>query len=218
MAQTFPPITNTLARVSVLGFVFLVGGTLWLLSAVFGSPYVSGAGLTQPQPVAFNHRTHVGGLGLDCRFCHAFVEESATAGLPPTKTCMACHSQILADSSLLAQVRDSYATDVPIPWTRVHDLEDFVRFDHSIHVAQGVGCSSCHGQVDQTPLVAQGASLQMSWCLACHRHPEPFLRAREDVFDPQWLRPADQELRGAHYLTERSIRPSVLSDCSLCHQ
>jgi len=218
MAQVFPPIVNTVSRVTVLGAVFLLGGALWLSAAVYRSPYVSRAGVTRSQPVAFSHRTHVGGLGLDCRYCHAHVEESASAGLPSTKTCMGCHSQILAKSPILEPVRESYDSDLPIPWTRVHDLPDFVRFDHSIHVRKGVGCSSCHGRIDQMPLVSQGSSLQMDWCLSCHRHPEESLRSVDEVFDPAWRPPADQEIRGRDLLSKGSIRSEPLTDCSICHQ
>jgi Cytochrome c7 and related cytochrome c len=218
MTQVFPPIVNTISRVSILGAVFLLGGALWLTTAAFRSPYVSRAGVTRPQPVAFSHKAHVGGLGLDCRYCHAFVEEAATAGLPPTKTCMGCHSQILAKSPVLELVRESYDKDLPIPWARVHDLPDFVRFDHSIHVSRGVGCSSCHGRIDRMPLVAQGSNLQMDWCLACHRHPEAALRPKSEVFNLAWQPPADQEIRGKELLTKHSIRAESLTDCSICHQ
>jgi len=218
MAQIFPPIVNTISRVSILGGGVLFAVTLWFAAEVYRSPYFSREGITQPQPVAFSHKAHVGGLGLDCRYCHSFVEDSATAGLPSTKTCMACHSQILAKSPLLEQVRESYEQDTPIPWTRIHDLPDFVRFDHSIHLSQGVGCSSCHARVDQMPLMAQGASLQMNWCLDCHRHPEKVLRRREDLFDMAWMPSALQETLGRELLAEKSIRPETLSDCSICHQ
>jgi len=218
MSQVFPPIVNTISRVSILGAGFLIGGAVWLVASIFQSPYVSREGVTRPQPVAFSHKTHVGALGLDCRYCHSFVEESATAGLPSTKTCMACHSQILAKSPLLEPVRDSYDDDLPIAWTRVHDLPDFVRFDHSIHVNQGVGCSSCHGRVDRMPLMAQGSNLQMDWCVRCHRQPELALRSQSEVFDISWQPGPDQEQRGRALMSENSIRTKPLTDCSICHQ
>ena len=218
MPQVFPPIVNTLSRVSILGGVFLCAGALWVSAAVFRSPYVSRAGVTRPQPVPYSHKTHVGALGLDCRYCHSFVESSSSAGLPPTKTCMACHSDILSQSPVLSKVRASYEEDRPIRWTRVHDLPDFVHFDHSIHVRAGVGCSSCHGRIDRMPLVAQGSDLQMDWCIGCHRQPESHLRSGAEIFNPAWRSPPDQALRGARLLKERAIQTESLTDCSVCHQ
>ena len=218
MVQVFPPIVNTISRVSILGAGVIFAGALWFAGEIYRSPYVSREGVTRTQPVAFSHKTHIGELGLDCRYCHAFVESSATASLPSTKTCMACHSQILAKSPLLELVRKSYETDLPIAWTRVHDLPDFVHFDHSIHISQGIGCSSCHGRVDLMPLMSQGSNLQMDWCLECHRHPENELRPRADVFDIAWSPPADQEHRGREIMVENSIRTEPITNCSICHQ
>src|SRR5262249_46164795 len=138
------------------------------------------------QPVPFSHRHHVGGIGLDCRYCHTTVEVSSFAGIPPTKTCMNCHSQIWTNSAMLEPVRESFRSGKSIEWNRVHHLAGFVYFDHSIHVKKGVGCVTCHGRVDQMPLTWQESSLQMEWCLGCHRNPERFVRPREQVFSMDW--------------------------------
>ena len=140
------------------------------------SPYVTNQRIAPDQPVPFSHQHHVAGLGLDCRYCHTTVEESSFAGIPPTKTCMNCHAQIWTNAALLEPVRASFRTGQSLQWTRVHDLPDFVYFNHSIHVNKGIGCSTCHGQVDRMPLMWQEGSLQMEWCLNCHRAPEKFLR------------------------------------------
>jgi hypothetical protein len=166
--------------------------------------------------VPFSHQHHVAGMGIDCRYCHTSVETSAVAGIPPTKTCMNCHSQIWADSPTLEPVRASFRTDQPIAWARVHDLPDFVYFDHSAHVSKGVGCTTCHGRVDRMPLVYQEASLLMEWCLDCHRQPERFLRPQDKVFDPEWEPPADQIAKGRVLVREYGVKPRT--SCSACHR
>src|SRR5262245_47040068 len=184
--QIFHHSTNTLSKASIFGAIFVVGGGLWLLLEINRSPWVTQADEAREQPVPFSHQHHVAGMGIDCRYCHTSVETSAVAGVPPTKTCMNCHSQIWADSPTLEPVRASFRTDQPIVWNRVHDLPDFVYFDHSAHVNRGVGCTTCHGRVDRMPLVYQESSLLMEWCLACHRQPERFVRPQDKVFDPAW--------------------------------
>ncbi|MGE3541223.1 MAG: cytochrome c3 family protein [Candidatus Tectimicrobiota bacterium] len=216
MAQIFYPSTNTFARLSIFGAVFLLAALAWLAAALTRSPYVTQEGVARTQPVPFSHKHHVQGLGLDCRYCHTTVEASAFAGIPPVKTCMNCHSQIWADSPMLAPVRDSFRTGQPLVWTRVHDLPDFVYFDHSIHVHKGMGCSTCHGRVDQMPLMWQNASLQMEWCLACHRAPERFVRPREAVFQMDWEPPPDRAALGAQLVRDYHIQS--LTDCSVCHR
>ena len=186
MAQIFHPSTNTISRVSIFGAVFFVAALAWLLAAVNRSSYVTREGVVHAQPVPFSHKHHVSGLGIDCRYCHTSVEEAAFAGIPPTKTCMTCHAQIWTDSPMLEPVRHSYRTGQPIVWTRVNDLPDFVYFNHSIHVKKGIGCETCHGRVDQMPLTWQATSMQMEWCLDCHRAPERFVRPRELVFQMGW--------------------------------
>jgi hypothetical protein len=216
MAQIFHPSTNTFSRLSIFGALFLLAALAWLVAAVNRSPYVTRAGETRTQPVPFSHKHHVQGLGIDCRYCHTSVETAAFAGLPPTKTCMTCHQQIWADSPMLAPVRDSFRTDNPIAWTRVHDLPDFVYFDHSIHVNKGIGCVTCHGRVDQMPLMWQEQSLQMEWCLGCHRAPERFVRPRSQVFSMDWQAPAERPELGHQLVREYHIQS--LTSCSVCHR
>jgi hypothetical protein len=219
MAQIFHRSTNTLSRLSIFGAVFLVVGFLWLLAAINRSSYVTEQNVTRNQPVPFSHDHHVGGLGIDCRYCHTSVETSSFAGIPATAVCMNCHSQIWSTSEVLKPVRDSFQTDTPIRWTRVHNLADFAYFDHSIHVRKGVGCSTCHGPVDRMPLMWQAASLQMEWCLECHRQPERFLRPREEVFNMNWQPGADQITLGRRLMKEYNVeRPAVLTSCSTCHR
>ena len=182
MSQIFHRSANTIARVSIFGAVFFVAGLLGLFAEVNRSPWVTDAHVAREQPIQFSHERHVAGNGIDCRYCHTSVEDSSFAGIPPTKTCMNCHSQIFANSPFLEPVRDSFRTGKSIQWTRVHDLPDFVYFNHSIHVNKGVGCTTCHGQVDRMPLMWQEKSLQMEWCLDCHRNPERYVRPREAVF------------------------------------
>jgi Cytochrome c3 len=216
MSQIFHHSTNTLSKFSIFGAVFVVAGGIWLLMAINRSPYVTQAGIAREQPVPFSHAHHVGGIGIDCRYCHTGVETSSFAGIPPTATCMNCHSQLWVDSPTLEPVRASFRDDTPIPWVRVHDLPDFAYFDHSAHVNQGVGCSSCHGRVDQMPLMWQEATLQMEWCIGCHREPERHLRRREDVFDPAYEAPEDQLALGRQLVEEYHVKPRL--SCSTCHR
>src|SRR3954449_6579216 len=192
MSQIFHRSANTIARVSIFGAIFFVAGLLGLFDEVTRSPWVTQAHVAREQPIQFSHERHVAGNGIDCRYCHTSVEDSAFAGIPPTKTCMNCHSQIFSTSPTLEPVRDSFRTDRSIAWTRVHDLPDFAYFNHSIHVNKGVGCETCHGRVDRMPLTWQKASLQMEWCLDCHRHPERYVRPREAVFQMGYQVPPDQ--------------------------
>src|SRR6058998_381354 len=176
--QIFHASTNTIAKLSIFGGLFIVGGLLFLILGVQRSSYVTQEGVAREQPVQFSHEHHVGGIGIDCRYCHTSVEESSFAGIPPTKTCMNCHSQIWADSPTLEPVRASLREDRSLEWTRVNNLPDFVYFDHSIHVRRGVGCTTCHGPVDQMPLTWRENTLFMEWCLECHRHPERYIQVR----------------------------------------
>jgi hypothetical protein len=171
MSQIFKPSTNTLARVSIFGAAFFLAGSLWLLDAFNRSAYVTREGVIRHQPVPFSHDHHTAGLGISCLYCHTSVEDSAFAGIPPTATCINCHKLIWNDSPMLEPVRESYRTRQPIEWVRVNDLPDYVYFNHSIHVAKGIGCVSCHGRVDRMPLLKQAASLQMQWCLEVRAAP-----------------------------------------------
>jgi hypothetical protein len=184
--------------------------------------------IARAQPVPFSHQRHVQDLGLDCRYCHTSVEDEAFAGIPPTHTCMTCHSQIRTESQILEPVRASYRTGQPLQWTRVHDLSDFVYFDHSIHVNKGIGCETCHGRVEQMPLMWKTETLQMEWCLQCHRHPENYIRPTEEIFTPNWDPSASeqgdqavsarQQLRGADLVQAYNIETGRLDDCSICHR
>jgi Zn ribbon nucleic-acid-binding protein len=216
MPQIFHHSTNSLSKFSVFGAVFLAGGGLWLLLELNRSSYVTRAYEAREQPVPFSHAHHVGGLGLDCRYCHTSVEEAAYAGIPPTKTCMNCHSQIWSQSPTLEPVRASFRTDRSIEWTKVHDLPDFVYFNHSAHVNKGVGCSTCHGRVDKMPLMWQEKSLQMEWCLECHRHPERHVRPKAEVFNAAWEPPADQIEEGRRLVKANRIH--TRTDCNTCHR
>jgi cytochrome c7-like protein len=216
MPQIFHPSTNTIARVSLFGALFLVGGVLWVLVTVQRSSYVTRQGVPRTQPVPFSHQHHVGGVGLDCRFCHTSVEISPFAGIPPTQTCMICHSRIWSDSPTLAPVRDSLQRGVSLQWNRVHNLADFVYFDHSVHVAKGVACLTCHGHVDRMPLIYKSASLQMEWCLECHRHPEKYLSPREAIFTMEDPVTAAGPQAGMELIKEYRVR--TRTDCSTCHR
>lgn len=216
MSQIFHHSTNTLSKLSIFGALFLVAAGLWAVLEINRSPYVTRAGDAREQPVPFSHAHHVGGIGIDCRYCHDTVEVSATAGIPSTKTCMSCHSQIWAQSPMLEPVRESFRTDRSIEWVRVHDLPDFAYFDHSAHVNKGVGCSTCHGRVDQMPLMWQEASLQMEWCLECHRHPERHLRPKAEVFNIAYEPPSDQLALGRRLVKEYGVK--TRTGCSTCHR
>jgi hypothetical protein len=216
MAQIFHPSFNTISKVSIFGAVFFLGAAVWAWDALLRSPYTTQVGVARTQPVPFSHKHHVQGLGIDCRFCHASVEESAFAGIPSSKTCMSCHALIWKDSAVLEPVRESLRTDRSIEWTRVHDLPDFAYFDHSIHLAKGIGCTSCHGRVDEMPLLWRTETLNMDWCLACHRDPAAHVRPRERLFDMDWdpasLARSEREELAASYGLQS------LTNCSICHR
>jgi hypothetical protein len=218
MAQVFPSTMNILSKASIVVGAVLAGGALTLLLGLARSPYVNNVGVTREQPVPFSHKHHVNGLGIDCRYCHTSVEEVAFAGIPPVKTCMTCHSQIWTEAPILEPIRASYRTDKAIEWIRVHDLPDFVYFNHSIHVRKGVGCVSCHGQVDQMPLMMKVNSLDMEWCIACHKQPEQHLRPREAVFQMDWKPEGNQLALGEKLVEEYHIDKAKLLNCSICHR
>ena len=218
MGQVFHPATNTLARATVFGGAAILAALVW-----FGALYAQSSFLTQAkapidQPVPFSHEHHVAGLGIDCRYCHTSVEQSSFAGMPPTETCMTCHSQVWNDAPMLAPVRDSLQTNTPIEWNRIYDLPHFVYFDHGIHVNKGVGCESCHGRVDQMPLTWKAQPLTMSWCLTCHREPERFLRPRDQVFTMGYQPQGDQFAIGRRLKQEYHVDQDRLTNCSTCHR
>jgi hypothetical protein len=216
MAQIFHRSTNTISRVSVFGGIGIIVVLVATLAAINRSSYVTEVGVARSQPVQFSHKHHVSDDGIDCRYCHTSVEESSFAGIPSTKICMNCHTQIWAESPILEPVRESFRTGKSLEWTRVHNLPGFVYFDHSIHVHKGVGCTTCHGRVDQMPLMWRENTLYMEWCLECHRNPERFVRPREQVFNMDWQPPSDQIALGQKLVQEYKI--AQLTSCSVCHR
>lgn len=219
MAQIFHRSTNYLAKASLFGALLLVGFILYLLLEVNRSDYVTGAFSAKEQPVQFSHKHHVGDVGVDCRYCHTSVEKSSSAGIPPSKTCMNCHSQLWAQSPYLEPVRASFKDNKPLRWTRVHDLPDFVYFNHSIHVNKGVGCETCHGRVDRMPLMMQVASLNMEWCLACHRSPEKNLRPLSEIYTMGYKPTGDAVEQGKQLAKLYNIQSTeLLTSCSTCHR
>jgi hypothetical protein len=214
--QIFHHSANTIARILLFGAIFIAAAMLWLIYMVNSSSYMTGEQVIRQQPVQFSHERHVAGNGLDCRYCHTSVETSSFAGIPSTQTCMNCHSQIWSQSPFLEPVRASFRDGTPMRWVRVHNLPDFVYFDHSIHVSKGVGCDTCHGRVDRMPLIWQEASLQMDWCLDCHRDPARYVRPREFVFQMDYRPPPDQRELGRRLVEEYGIRS--MTNCSVCHR
>jgi hypothetical protein len=219
VSQIFHRSTNVLSRVSIFGGVFLAAGVIWLFATLDRSDYSTGANMAPEQPVQFSHKHHVGDAGIDCRYCHTTAERSAFAGIPPTRTCMNCHSQLFVDSPYLEPIRRSWRTGTPIRWRRVHDLPGFAYFNHSIHVNKGVGCSSCHGRVDRMAQMFQVASLRMEWCLDCHRAPETVLRPPDQIYSMTWEPPSGQEEEGRRLAETYGIPGrAVLTSCSTCHR
>jgi Cytochrome c7 and related cytochrome c len=216
MAQIFHPSTNTISRVTIFGGLILLLAVVAGLTTINESPYITEVGVARSQPVPFSHKHHVGDDGIDCRYCHTSVEESSFAGIPPTKTCMNCHTQIWPDSPILEPVRESFRTGQSIQWTRVHNLPGFVYFNHSIHVHKGIGCVTCHGRVDKMPLMWRENTLYMDWCLDCHRAPERFVRPREYVFSMEYQAPVDQLALGQKLVKQYRIQK--LTSCSTCHR
>jgi len=198
--------------------IFLVIASLYGVTLLYygGSPRTTDVGYMPTQPVEYSHALHAGELGIDCRYCHNTVETSAQASIPPTQTCMNCHKMIRADSQKLISVRESYATGMPIKWVRVHDLPDYVYFNHSAHVTRGVSCVSCHGRIDKMDVVYQAEMLSMGWCLDCHRNPEKHLRPVEFVTKLDWTPEGDPMALGKELRRKNNINPST--DCSTCHR
>ncbi len=215
MAQLFHRSTNTLYRVSIFGGALILASLVGIVALLDRSSYNTGQGVVLAQPVPFSHDHHTAALGISCLYCHTSAEKSAFAGVPPTATCMNCHNLIWNDSPMLAPVRASFATGEPIRWARIHDLPDYVYFNHSIHLAKGVGCESCHGRVDEMPLIRQAETLQMEWCLGCHRNPQEYVRPREEVLTMGW-EPENQDELGARLVAEYDVQS--LTSCSVCHR
>ena len=216
MAQIFSRNANDVVKLSLVAVVLILGSLSYLVFGLSRSALITDVGVTRKQPVPFSHRHHVGELGIDCRYCHTSVEESSFAGLPPTATCMSCHSQIWLNSPMLEPVRASYRNDKSIEWVRVYALPDFVYFNHSIHVSKGVGCTTCHGPIADMALTWRATSLQMEWCMDCHRQPEKYVRPREAVFNATYQPPSNQLELGSKLVEEYKIQS--LTHCSTCHR
>jgi Cytochrome c7 and related cytochrome c len=230
--QIFHRSANVLARASIYAGIFTFAGLLWAGVQLQRSPYITDAGVARPQPAPFSHEHHVAAIGIDCRYCHTSVETSSFAGIPPTKTCMNCHSQIWTSAAYLEPVRESFRSGKSLVWTRVNDLPNFVYFDHSIHVTKGVGCNTCHGPVDRMPLMYNYASMQMEWCISCHRAPEKVLRPRDQVFNMRYQQPTKdlpvvvdgqafthQTDLGKYLVKKYDLRSVMdITSCSTCHR
>jgi len=217
MAQIFHSSSNSLAKISIAAGVLILASIVWAAYSLNAGSFTTAVRVAPDQPVPFSHKHHVADDGIDCRYCHTSVETSAFAGLPPTETCMSCHSQLWTNAEMLEPVRGSLRTGKSIEWTRVHDLPDFVYFNHSIHVNKGIGCSTCHGRVDQMPLMYKVNTLYMQWCVDCHRNPERQVRPREEVFNIAYETPApNQDEIGPKLVSLYKIQS--LTDCVTCHR
>jgi hypothetical protein len=213
----FPKWLDSLRPVIVVGVFGILPVYVIALVYYAGSPRTTDVGYQPEQPVPYSHALHAGELGIDCRYCHTTVGKAASAAIPPTQTCMNCHATIYPESPLLLPVRESFSTGMSVPWVRVHDLPDYVYFNHSAHVSRGVGCAECHGRVDRMEVVYQVESLSMGWCLDCHRDPAPRLRPLDKVTDLAWEPHADERLDLGRRLQDQfDIHPS--EDCSTCHR
>lgn len=218
MAQIFQPGATTYARMALVSLALGPFALVILAYLLMGSPYITGQHETVDQVPPFSHEHHVRQLGIGCAMCHSQVEKTAFAGMPATQTCMSCHSQIWTNAAMLAPVRESLAKNKPLSWHRVNNLPDYVYFNHSVHVNNGVGCSSCHGDVTAMPLIRKAAPMTMGWCLDCHKAPEKQLRPADAIYDFHWKPPPDQEEKGRALVAAHGIDTSRLLDCSLCHR
>lgn len=218
MVQIFSPVADTWIRLFLIGGLSLAGGSIVAAVGLAHSAYMTETDIRPHQPVPFSHRHHAGELGIDCRYCHGNVEAGPQAGLPPTETCMTCHSQIWTNASMLEPVRKSFADNTPIPWTRVAKLPDYVFFRHDIHIAKGVGCESCHGRIDQMALTYRAKAFTMQFCIDCHRDPAPHLRPEDHITDMAWTPPADARKEGETIAAHEGIRFGELTHCYVCHR
>ncbi len=218
MAQLFNRSANNIAKASIVAAILLAGVAFFVFTQVARSSYLTNQYVERQQPVQFSHKHHTGDDGIDCRYCHTSVETSSSAGMPPTQTCMNCHSQIWADSPFLEPVRASFRENKPIEWERVHDLPEYAYFNHSIHVAKGVGCSTCHGDVANMPAVYQENSLQMEWCLSCHREPEKYIRPQSEIYNTSWINDLTSEEANQLKADYKIRSREMLTSCSTCHR
>ena len=218
MAQIFHPVLNVVAKAGIVVVLLLLTAVTWAAIEIYDSGYTTGVDAPRNQVVPFSHKRHVDGNGISCEYCHTSVATSSFAGIPPTFTCMTCHSQIFTTSPLLQPVRSSLQSNTPLEWIRVNDLPDFVYFNHSIHISKGIGCVTCHGQVDQMPLTWRQNTLFMSWCLDCHRAPERYIRPRGEVLNMNWKPPGNQVTLGKRLVKEYDVQVKRITDCSTCHR
>jgi hypothetical protein len=217
--QIFAPGADAVLRLVVFSAIAAVVVFVILIGAIPNSTYATGVWVAPEQPVPFSHKHHAGELGIDCRYCHVTVMTQASAGMPPTHTCMTCHSQIWTKAPMLAPVRDSLANDTPLNWARVNRLPDYVYFNHSIHVTKGIGCSSCHGPVTQMQLTWRAQAFTMDFCVSCHRDPQSRLRPADQVWNMEWTPPSDQAAIGRKLMETYHIMAGPrLTDCSICHR
>ncbi len=217
--QVFGRSSNTIARASIALVILLLAGAAIAGYLFVRSDYYTRRNQTVLQPVQFSHQHHVGGLGIGCRYCHTSVEYSSFAGIPPTQTCMNCHSQIWTNAAILQPVRDSWNNNQPLHWNRVYNLPQFVYFNHSPHIQKGIGCESCHGRVDQMQQTYKATSMQMEWCLDCHRAPEKYIRPKDQVFTMGWQPPQPQAVLGPQLVKEYQVLDArTLTSCSTCHR
>lgn len=216
MAQLFHRRFGFLVRLGLIAALVIAVSLIFLWRSVTQA-YPSGMHDALEQPVPFSHKHHVGDDGIACRYCHTAVEQSAFAGIPPLSTCMTCHSQLYTDQPALAPLVTAFRSGVSLHWQRLYKLPDFVYFNHSIHIAKGVGCESCHGRIDEMPLTMRVAPLTMQWCLDCHRNPEQNLRPRDEVFSMTWHAKGQLAL-GRKLVREYHIDKRRLTDCSVCHR
>lgn len=215
MAQIFPEWANkapTYLALSGVVAALLLSLGIWY----YFSPEFTDVGYQPVQPIPFSHRLHAGELEMDCRYCHAMVEVSAVASVPPTQVCMNCHQLVGRDLASLDPLRDSMATQEPVRWVRVHKVPEYAYFHHAVHVNAGIGCSTCHGNVREMEKITQMKPLSMSWCLSCHRNPDPYLRPPEEITNTAWSPPPEQEEFARRVRAERNIQPS--DDCTVCHR
>lgn len=217
MAQIFPKWFNLVPILILCGLLFALGGGIAVLK-YFGSPQYLEVGHQPVQPVPYSHKTHAFDLGMDCRYCHSQVEFSRHAQVPPTKTCLNCHIMIKPDSEKLVLIHNSWDQDIPMRWTRVHNLPDYAYFNHSAHLRAGVGCISCHGDVSQMEIVRQVAPLSMGWCLDCHRHPDPHLRPVSEVTNMLWEAPPEAEHKQWVEQFKIDLKINPPETCSGCHR
>jgi len=217
MAAIFKPGANLAAKLGLIGMAgFVLAGIGWWFVWP-RTDYMQNKYWFVDQTVPFSHAHHVGGLGLDCRFCHLHIADSALGSMPTTHVCMTCHSQIWTNARMLAPVRDSLADDKPLVWNRVYNVPDYVFFNHSIHIAKGVGCSECHGRMDRMDLTYKAEGMTMTFCIDCHENPGPRLRPADQIYNTEWKRgpdtPSPKALMAQYHIPNR-----YLLDCTICHR